>query len=187
MFIQLLFYILLVIQNSKAEEKDCLLIFPEKSSECKLSENDKKTIFNYKYCCFKRTNSSGIGFNLCEPKTEAEYNVMIDKGEKCYNETNPDPKELYGCESKIPNKASDCVLSDEEKSEGYEYCCYEVIEGEKECSLFTKEEYKAEMELLNLFAEEGNDVMQCGGEYNNAGAGFINISIMYFLQFILNL
>ena len=42
MFIQLLFYILLVIQNSKAEEKDCILIFPEKSSECKLSENAKR-------------------------------------------------------------------------------------------------------------------------------------------------
>ena len=190
MLIPLLFYIFLVIQKSKAEE-NCRLIIPNKSSECKLSEKDKQSIFNYKYCCFKRANTSEISLHQCEPKTEAQYKTMIDKGEKCYNEENPDPKELYGCESKIPNKASDCVLSDDEKSEGYEYCCYEVIDGEKGCSLYTKKDYELGMELFNLVDDKGNNVIQCGdkdsNDRSNARAGFINLSITYFLLLILNL
>lgn len=190
MFIPLLFYILLLIKNSNAEERRCFLIIPEKSTECKLSEEDKKSIFNYTHCCFKKDNSSsGIRINGCEVKTEKEYQTMIANGEKCYNEENPDPKELYGCESKIPNKASDCVLSNEEKSEGYEYCCYEVLGGEKECSLFTKEEYKLELELFDIVADKGNDVIKCGGDdyEDKSGAGFINLSIIFLILLILNL
>ena len=192
MFIPLLFYILLLIQNSKAEEKSCSFIFPKRSSECKLSEEDKRSIFNYKQCCFKKdSSSSGISLNHCEAKTEKEYKTMIEKGEKCYNEENPDPKEIYGCESKIPNKASDCVLSNEEKNEGFDYCCYEVYKGEKECNLFTKEEYKLEMELFKIMADEKNDIIKCGNDddYNDDydESRFINLTYAFFLILILNL
>ena len=194
MFIALLFYILLIFQDSNAEEKRCYFIVPKKSSDCKLSEEDKKSIFNYKHCCFKKGNSSSLfHINECEAKTEAEYQKMIANGEKCYNEENPDPKESSGCESKIPNKPSDCVLSNEERNEGYEYCCYEVFEGEKECSLFTKKEYNLELELFNIFSDKENDVLKCGGEKNDEngdykfGAGLVYLSITSFLLLILNL
>ena len=187
MFIPLLFYILLLIQNSKAEEKRCFSILPKRSSECKLSEEDKNSILNYKQCCFKKDSStSGILLNSCEPITEMEYQTMIEKGEKCYNEENPDPKESYGCESKIPNKASDCVLSNEEKNGGFDYCCYEVYQGEKECNLYTKEEYKLEMELFKIMADE-NDIIKCGNDDYNYGSRFINLSYAFFLILILNL
>ena len=47
----------------------------------------------------------------------------------------------------MPNKQFDCVPSDDNKKDGYDYWCYEVSNGE-ECSLFTKEEYKIEKALL---------------------------------------
>ena len=193
MFIALFFYILLVFQDSNAEERRCSLIIPKKSSECKLSEEDKKSIFKYTHCCFKKDNStSSIRINSCKAKTEDEYQKMIANGEKCYNEENPDPRELSGCESKTPSKPSDCVLSNEEKDQGYEHCCYEVFEGEKECSLFTKEEYKLELELFKIFADKETDVLQCGGEDNENGdykfgAGLVYLSITSFLLLILNL
>ena len=74
--------------------------------------------------------------------------MMEDEGKICYNETNPEPKILYGCETKVPNKQIDCFPSDDNKKDGYDYWCYEVSNGEKECSLFTKEEYKIEKALL---------------------------------------
>ena len=47
--------------------------------------------------------------------------MMEDEGKICYNETNPEPKILYGCETKVPNKQFDCFPSDDNKKDGYDY------------------------------------------------------------------
>ena len=51
------------------------------------------------------------------------------------------------CEEIKPNKASDCVLSEEDKKD-YIYCCYEIHEDrEAECGAYTQTTYELSKEL----------------------------------------
>ena len=83
-----------------------------------------------------------------------------------------------GCEDIKPNKASDCVLSEEDKSIGYSYCCYlDDDDGDKECFAETKDSYQVAKLLL------GNH-FDCG----NSSSGYLSLprlSIIYLLLIIL--
>ena len=165
-----LFFIFLITQCVKSAEVDCGDINPTSAADCKLSENDKNLFFPYKYCCYeKNLLTSKWG---CQPYTETGFKL---KDGECYNETNiPDT-----CEMINPKEASDCVLSESDKKK-YDYCCYVVYDGDKECSAETKESYEASIELFKTLSTK-EDIFECG--INKTG--FIFLGIQYLMILLL--
>ena len=156
---------------------DCEYIVPEKTSDCVLSENDRK---KYDFCCYKYYN----GIKSCAPDTENgyEYNKIL------YKDTKEDiydcqiSKEYQGCESIIPEKASDCVLSENDKKK-YDYCCYVLDGGKKSCSAETKDSYETFLSVFKAYATN-EDIFDCGV---NKGS-FMDLSnILLVLIIILNM
>ena len=156
---------------------DCEYIVPEKTSDCVLSENDQK---KYDFCCYKYIN----GIKSCAPDTEKAYEMnkilYIDTKEDIYD--CQISKEHQGCESIIPEKASDCVLSENDKKK-YDYCCYVLDGGEKSCSAETKDSYETFLSVFKAYATN-EDIFDCGV---NKGS-FMDLSnILLVLIIILNM
>ena len=150
MLIYFLFYISFIIP--KTIQKDCQYIVPNGPEECILSESDKQA---FKYCCFVKE----YGNNRCRPYIEEKY--LADK--KRYEESNPpitfvcndesvtpSLRKLASkdCEDVSPSKQSDWVMSQKDKDDGYDYCCYERIGTLKVCTLDTKKSYEEELEFI---------------------------------------
>ena len=95
---------------------------PNKPGDCALSSKDKQ---NYKYCCYDNQYCLGS----CNTYNEADY----QRYKTTYENTNPpvtfdcnDESVVSnyditwkGCEDITPQKASDCVLSQEDKDHEY--------------------------------------------------------------------
>ena len=137
---------------------DCNDIIPEKTSDCQLSPEDKKS---FKYCCFTKTFYE----NKCESFNEAEYQMELTMNEVLKDnvmdfefECNTKEQEKLikdanttDCESIKPTKSSDCLLSKEDKKY-FKYCCFEEIKGlDKECSAYTQQTYEDELSYYELF------------------------------------
>ena len=170
-------YIFLLIHEIISQETNCVDITPQSASDCILSTADKE---NYEYCCYAKFSygtGSCIPYNYDDYKNEKEY-TFYDTFE-CNH--------IYsGCEDIKPNKASDCVLSEEDKRKNLAYCCYEVFDGEKECQAYNQKDYQEELEefqVVKYFDE--NAVFDCGN--NKSSSSFINISIMLLILIIINL
>ena len=61
------------------------------------------------------------------------------------------------------------------------------IKEKKSVNLYTKEEYKLEMELFKIMADEKNDIIKCGNDGYYYGSRFINLAYAFFLILVLNL
>ena len=183
MFIFYFLIFLFIIPESF--QTDCEFIFPNRPRDCALSSNDKQ---NYKYCCYD--NSYGI--ESCNTYNEEDYQRTKTQFENanppvtfiCNDETvdNVSDKTWKGCEDITPKKASDCVLSQEDKDHEYDYCCYEEIGSIKVCTLDTEESYKEEMEMIQELGIEEETVYRCDGK-----GSFLNISFMFIILSILNI
>ena len=147
-------------------------MFIYRTTDCILSSNDIS--WSYKYCCY----DSSFDYT-CQPYTEDSYKDKF--GDLTPNFCNTQTSKASGCESVIPNSASDCVLSKEDKDNGKIYCCYTGDKTEKRCSAETEETY----EFKNaLFKELGGkeDFYQCG-----ESGKFISLSLIALFLMILNL
>ena len=190
MFIKIL-CILLFIEKIKSAETNCKNIKPKSPTDCKLSTSDKT---QYQYCCYVNYQVAGYRQIECSPLTDDDYqdeksvaklleyeSFVCDKSSTSSTDENT---KLKNCHYISPKKASDCVLTEEDKKK-YEYCCYEEIDGVKTCSPYTEESYKEELEYYNIFKNIGDGMkFQCGGDEDNQ-AGFINISIVFFILLII--
>ncbi len=135
---------------------NCNDIIPEKTSDCQLSPEDKKS---FKYCCFTKTFLK----KECKSFTEAEYQMELIVNEvlkdmdyefecnaKEQEELIKDPN-TTDCESIKPTKSSDCLLSEEDKKY-FKYCCFEEIKGlGKECGAYTQQTYEDELSYYEIF------------------------------------
>ena len=129
----IMFFILLFIQNSKGEEVTCNNIVPKSAADCKLSSSFPDML--YKYCCFQQSNE--FDHSKCERKS------TLNEGEQYYNETNIPPND---CNYILPEEASDCVLSENDKKK-YDYCCYRYENGRKSCVGDKKDTYELSKSL----------------------------------------
>ena len=96
-------FILVVIHIIETSSYCSSEMFPKSTDQCILTSDDKK-YFGYKYCCFEKDEylKSCNGYS--------DFSKI--KNGVCYNATNM-PE---GCEYIKPEKASDCQLSENEKS-----------------------------------------------------------------------
>ena len=163
---------LLVMQKINTQEVDCEKIKPTSPSDCKLSQNDKTAFFPKKYCCYEKD----ISEFKCKAYDDLDFELLKD--DECYNETNTNIPNT--CEFINPSKASDCVLSESEKTK-YDFCCYLVDGGEKSCSAETQESYEVGYELFKAFATK-EDIFECK---NNNRAGYIYLRLIYLMIIIL--
>ena len=74
------------------------------------------------------------------------------------------------------------VLTEEDKQNGAEYCCFYKEGNDLECTAETKESYKAAKALFDSIKSYG-DVLDCG----KSKAGYIFLSVLSFILIILNL
>ena len=140
----IMFFILLFIQNSKGEEVTCNNIVPKSAADCKLSSAFPD--ISYKYCCFQQSN------DYEHPKCLPE--LTLNEGEQCYNETNIPPND---CNYILPEEASDCVLSENDKKK-YDYCCYRYKNGRKSCIGDKKDIYELSK---SLYEGTKDDIYDC--------------------------
>ena len=189
MIIPIIFCLLLIIPNTSQE--NCEDIVASRSNDCVLSETDKQT---YKYCCYKKYN---YDFEACSPyKTEEE----IQKEKERYKSTESDvisficndasvtalPEVTWdGCEDIEPSQASDCVMSQEDKSHGYELCCYEKIGSSKVCILDMQESYQEELALLEELGLKDQTTYECNNKVGEAG--YLKYSLLFLVFIILNM
>ena len=89
------------------------------------------------------------------------------------------------CEDVTPTKASDCVLSQEDKNNGYELCCYEKIGSLKVCTLDTKESYEKELELLEELGLKDKTIYECNNKVGKAG--YMKYSLVLLILILLNM
>ena len=85
------------------------------------------------------------------------------------------------CEDVTPTKASDCVLSQEDKNNGYTYCCYEKVSSLKVCTLDTEETYQQEKELIEGLGIE----YECNVKGENNKSCYMNLPIIFALLYII--
>ena len=140
----IIFFILLLIQNSKGEEVTCNNIVPKSAADCKLSSVFPDGL--YKYCCFQQSND--YDHSKCWPES------TLNEGEQCYNETNMPPSD---CNYILPEEASDCVLSENDKKK-YDYCCYRYKNGRKSCIGDKKDTYELSK---SLYEGTKDDIYDC--------------------------
>ena len=126
-------FFFLLIQNSKGEEVTCANTVPKSAADCKLSSSFPDML--YKYCCFQQSNE--FDHSKCERKS------TLNEGEQCYNETNMPPND---CNYILPEEASDCALSENDKKK-YDYCCYRYENGRKSCVGDKKDTYELSKSL----------------------------------------
>ena len=173
--------IVFFISFTISAETDCTSIKPKKPSNCKLSQKDIKD--NYEYCCFENYTY----FVSCTPYTEELFKTLFDvkDAKKCSTQTKlaEDSESSYsGCESVTTRSKSDWVLTEEDKQNGAEYCCFFKDGNDLEYTAETKESYQAAKALFDAFKIDG-DVLDCG----KSKAGYINLSVLSFILIILNL
>ena len=72
---------------------------------------------------------------------------ILNEGEQCYNETNIPPND---CNYILPEEASDCVLSENDKKK-YDYCCYRYKNGRKSCIGDKKDTYELSKNLYDIY------------------------------------
>ena len=163
-------FILILIQSIKSQETQCIDIKPKSAADCKLANSGNDKTWN-KYCCFKKPQFG--------KPASCEANMFLIGSEPCYNATNLPPND---CEYIVPEKASDCVLSENDKKK-YDYCCYVLYGGEKSCSAETKDSYEMSISAFKAFATN-EDIFDCGV---NKGS-FMDLSnILLVLIIILNM
>ena len=187
MIIPIIFCLLLIIPNTSQD--NCEDIVAYRSRDCVLSETDKRT---YNYCCYIKYN---YNVATCKPYTTEEE---IQKEKEKLKSTESDIKsfvcndksvtalpevEWDGCEDIEPSQASDCVMSQEDKNNGYELCCYEKIGSLKVCTLDTKESYQVELELINELGLTDSTTYECTDKVGEAGN--LKYSIIFLLFIIL--
>jgi len=187
MFKGILVFCAFFIHYTKAET-NCNWINPEKPSDCRLSQNDIAQ--EYKYCCYEGEPAS------CYRYTQESFQLLFDVKNinRCSTQTkiaDDNPISYSGCESVTPRSKSDCVLNQQDKDAGAEYCCYFKDGDEIQCTAETKESYEAGKELID-YLDDGSSVFDCntnaGGDKGGSGedgAGFINLSFIYFIFIIL--
>jgi len=189
MIIPIIFCLLLIIPNTSQD--NCGEIYPSRSRDCVLSEKDKRT---YNYCCYKKDKYE---FGSCTPyKTEEEIQSEKEK----LKSTESDIKSFVcndksvtalpevtwdGCEDIEPSQASDCVMSQEDKNNGYELCCYEKIGSLKVCTLDTKESYEEELELLEELGLKDKTIYECNNKVGKAG--YMKYSLVLLILILLNM
>ena len=168
-------YILLFIPGVISQETNCGDVRnPQSASECKLSTEDKET---YEYCCYIKYTSYDSG--ECKPFTLEDYK---DKGMSSKYKSFECEHAYSGCNDIKPGKASDCVLSQEDKDRNMAYCCYEGFEGDISCEAYNKEDYQDELEAYKIVkALDHNAVFDCGN--GKSSSRFINISKIFFILF----
>ena len=165
-------FILILIQSIKSQETQCNDIKPKSAADCQLANSGIDKAHN-KYCCFQKPY-------LDNPARCVAYPGFLFP-EPCYNATNLPPND---CEYIVPEKASDCVLSENDKKK-YDYCCYVLVldGGEKYCSAETKDSYEMSLSVFKAFATN-EDIFDCGV---NKGS-FMDLSnILLVLIIILNM
>ena len=101
-------FILILIQSIKSQETQCKDIKPKSAADCKLANSGNDKTWN-KYCCFKKPQFG--------KPASCEANMFLIGSEPCYNATNLPPND---CEYIVPEKTSDCVLSENDKKK-YEF------------------------------------------------------------------
>ena len=189
MIIPIIFCLLLIIPNTSQD--NCKDIVAYRSRDCVLSETDKRT---YNYCCYKKYN---YDVATCKPYTTEEE---IQKEKEKLKSTESDiisfvcndksvtalPEvEWDGCEDIEPSQASDCVMSQEDKNNGYELCCYEKIDSLKVCTLDTKESYEEELELLEELGLKDKTIYECNNKVGKAG--YMKYSLFLLILILLNM
>ena len=165
-------------------EYNCKYIFdPKNSSDCILSENDKKY---YKYCCYEKNSIT----NKCSPFTKIDYYIHLktidilkylgDYEFECQTEKEEVNPESSDCEQIEPKKASDCKLSENDKKK-FIYCCYEKIEDEiSGCGAYTQESYEDELEIYNELKNLGLELsFDCNVE-ENGDQNYISYFLKHF-------
>ena len=165
-------YALLFIPGIISEERNCADIRnPRSASDCIMSTVDKE---NYDYCCYIKYSYSDTVH--CEALTYEDYQ---DYGAISSIYESFECNHAYsGCNDIKPEKASDCVLSQEDINRKLSRCCYEVIEGKKLCEAFNEEYYQFELEAYKIAKHfDSNTIFNCGNEESNSS--FINISVLY--------
>ena len=167
-------YILLFIPGVISQETNCGDVRnPQSASDCKLSTEDKET---YEYCCYKKFSSYVSG--ECSPLTLEDY--KNEKMVSSFYESFECEHAYSSCTDIKPEKASDCVLTQEDKDRNMAYCCYEVFGGDISCEAYNKEDYQDELEGFKFVkALDHNAVFDCGNA--KSSSGFINISKVFFI------
>ena len=161
-------FILILIQSIKSQETQCNDIIPKSAADCKLANSGRDSSW-YKYCCFKKPQFGN-------PASCVAYMFLIGS-EPCYNETNLPPND---CEYIVPEKTSDCVLSENDQKK-YDFCCYKYNNGIKSCAPDTEDGY--EINKI-LYEDTKEDIYDCGV---NKGS-FMDLSnILLVLIIILNM
>ena len=165
-------------------EYNCKYIFdPKNSSDCILSENDKKY---YKYCCYEKNSIT----NKCSPFTKEDYYLHLntidilkklgDYEFECQTEKEEVNPESSDCEQIEPKKASDCKLSENDKKK-FIYCCYEEIEDEiSGCGAYTQESYEDELEIINELKNLGLELSFDCNVKENGDQNYISYFLKHF-------
>ena len=161
-------FILILIQSIKSQETQCNDIIPKSAADCKLANSGDDKAY-YKYCCFQKPQSGN-------PASCRRYSGLY-ASEPCYNATNLPPND---CEYIVPEKTSDCVLSENDKKK-YDFCCYKYYNGIKSCAPDTENDYEYNK---ILYEDTKEDIYDCGV---NKGS-FMDLSnILLVLIIILNM
>ena len=189
MFVFIIFCLFLFFIIPISTQSNCNDIFPSISRDCVLSQTEKQT---NKYCCYKKYNS---GFEECSLiSTEEDYQNEKSKLSEsgivsfvCNDESVTALPEVTwdGCEDIEPSQASDCVMSQEDKSHGYELCCYEKIGLSKVFILDTQESYQEELALLEELGLKDQTTYECNNKVGEAG--YLKYSLLFLVFIILNM
>ena len=84
------------------------------------------------------------------------------------------------CSKIKPNKASDCVLSEEDKK-NYKYCCYEKLIGVYYCEAYDKYGYDIQKSAYETYPSMGMDyTFECNSS-NSSVSLFFRFTILLFL------
>ena len=189
MFVLIIFCLFLFFIIPNSTQNNCGDIYPSRARDCVLSQTDKQT---NKYCCYKKYN---YDYEECSIiSTEEEYQREKERYKSsgsdvisfvCNDESVTALPEVTwdGCEDIEPSQASDCVMSQEDKKNGYELCCYEKIGSLKVCTLDTKESYQVELELINELGLTDSTTYECTDKVGEAGN--LKYSIIFLLFIII--
>ena len=83
------------------------------------------------------------------------------------------------CESIKPSKASDCVLSAEDKKK-YKYCCMEESIGTKYCDAYTKDEYDLQKEVY----KEADKAFGTKSVFECNNSSYLKFGIIFFIMLL---
>ena len=74
-------------------------------------------------------------------------------------------------------------MSQEDKNQGYELCCYEKIGSLKVCSLDTQESYQEELNYLDELGIRDDTIYECTDKIGEAG--YVKYSIIFLIFMLL--